>query len=74
MKKTQEKGISRSELEAMSIARRQRTQRETEQRRLDIVREIEALLSDISKNKKGRSLRMRNPKRLGRRPNDTLED
>ncbi len=74
MNKKQEKGIPREKLESMTVAQRQAMQRDVEKERLHVVKEIESLLADISKQKKGRSWSMRNPKKLGHRPNDTLED
>ena len=74
MKKTKEKGFSRAELEAMTVSQRQIAQRDIVKERFEVVKEIERLLTDISKKKAGKSLQMRNPKRLGHRPNDIFED
>ncbi|MBP3605591.1 MAG: hypothetical protein J6J66_03225 [Clostridia bacterium] len=74
MKKTQKNGISEEKLEMMTLAQREAMQRESEKRRLTVTQAIEDLLSEISSKKSGKSLRMKNPKRLGQRPNDTLED
>lgn len=74
MKKTQKNGIPEEKLETMTLAQREAMQRESEKRRLTVTQAIEDLLTQISAKKSGRSLRMKNPKRLGQRPNDTLED
>ena len=74
MNKTQKNGISEEKLGAMTLAQRGAMQRESEKRRLTVTQAIEDLLVEISAKKSGKSLRMRNPKRLGQRPNDTLED
>ena len=65
---------AKQELSMLTEAQRQAKQRDLEKQRLEITKEIEKLLVDISKLKKGRSLRMKNPRKLGRRPNDTVED
>jgi hypothetical protein len=74
MNTKQEKGIPQEKLASMTVAQRQAAQRDAERERLHIVKEMESLLADISKKKKGRSFKMRNPKRLGHRPNDTVEE
>ena len=65
---------AKQELSLLTEAQRQAKQRDLEKQRLEITREIEKLLVDISKLKKGKSLRMKNPRKLGRRPNDTVDD
>ena len=65
---------AKQELSLLTEAQRQTKQRDLEKQRLEITREIEKLLVDISKVKKGKSLRMKHPRKLGRRPNDTVDD
>ena len=74
MNTKQENGISQEKLASMTVAQRQAAQRDAERERLRIVKDMESLLADISKKKKGRSFKMRNPKKLGHRPNDTIEE
>ena len=74
MKKKVEKGFSKERLGAMTPSQRRIMQRDIERDRLEVVRELESLLGEISKKKKGKALHMRNTKILGRRPNDTLEN
>ena len=74
MNTKQEKGIPQDKLATMTVAQRQAAQRDAERERLRVVKEIESLLADISKKKKGKSFKLRNPKRLGHRPNDTIEE
>ena len=74
MKNKQEKGIPQEKLASMTLSTRQKKQREAERERLMVVKEIESLLSDLGKQKKGRSWSMRNPRKLGHRPNDIFED
>ena len=62
------------ELSLLTEAQRGERQRDLEKQRLDITREIEKVLKDISGLKKGRSVKMPHPRRLGRRPNDVLDD
>ena len=65
---------AKQELSLLTEAQRQQKQRDLEKQRLEITREIEKVLGDISKLKKGRSLRMKHPRKLGHRPNDVLDD
>ena len=65
---------AKQELSLLTEAQRQQKQRDLEKQRLEITREIENLLGDISKLKKGRSLRMKHLRKLGHRPNDTVDD
>ncbi len=74
MNKTQKNGISEEKLGTVTLAQREAMQRESEKKRLTVTRAIEDLLVEISGKKSGKSLRMKNPKRLGERPNDILED
>jgi hypothetical protein len=74
MKKKQEKGVSKENQAPVTLAQRRKMQRDAERQRLLVVKEIEDLLVDISKQKKGRSFSMKNPKKLGHRPNDVFED
>lgn len=74
MNTKQEKGVPQDKLASMTVAQRQAAQRDAERERLHVVKEIESLLADISKKKKGRSFKMRNLKKLGHRPNDTIEE
>lgn len=62
------------ELSLLTAAQRLEKQRDLEKQRLEITREIEKLLKDISKLKKGMPVNMTHPRRLGRRPNDVLDD
>ena len=62
------------DLSLLTEAERQAKQRDLEKQRLHITREIESLMKDISKLKKGKSLRMKSPRKLGRRPNDVVDD
>ena len=68
------KDNSVQELSMLTEAQRGKKQRELEKQRLEITREIEILMKDISKLKKGMPLRMQNPRRLGHRPNDVVDD
>lgn len=63
-----------NELSAMSDVQREAVQADLEKKRMDTVRGIENLLAELSKKKKGKSLCMKNPKKLGTRPNDTVEE
>lgn len=74
MNKKKETGIPQQQLASMTLSTRQKKQRETERERLAVVKEIESLLSDLCKQKKGRSWSMRNQRKLGQRPNDIFED
>lgn len=74
MKKKQNVGISKEKLGAMTPTQRQLLQRDIQKERLEIVKEIELLLEDISQKKQGKPLHMQNPKALGRRPNDIREE
>ena len=74
MRKKETKGFSKAQLEGMTVSQRLTAQRNLENERFEVVKEIEGLLADISKKKAGKSLQMRNPKRLGHRPNDIKED
>ena len=65
---------AKQELSLLTEAQRQQKQRDLEKQRLEITREIEKVLGDISKLKKGRSLRRKHPRKLGHRPNDVLDD
>ncbi len=65
---------AKQELSLLTEAQRGQRQSELEKQRLEITREIEKVLVDISKLKKGRSLRMKSPRRLGKRPNDVVDD
>ena len=65
---------ARQELTLLTEAQRQTKQRDLEKQRLEITKEIEALMVDISRVKKGKSLRMKNPRKLGHRPNDVVDD
>ena len=74
MNEKKEKGIPGEKLASMTFAQRQAMQRDVEKARLSVVKEIESLLTDISKKKKGKSWGMKNPKKLGSRPNDILKN
>ena len=74
MNKRQEKGVSQQKLATMTLSQRQTVQRDAERVRLGIVREIENLLVDMSKIKKGRAFKLKNLKQLGHRPNDIVEE
>ena len=65
---------AKQDLSLLTEAERQAKQRDLEKQRLHITREIESLMRDISKLKKGKSLRMKSPRKLGRRPNDVVDD
>lgn len=73
MNKKKETGMPAEDLRAMSDAQRDAIKADLEKQRMNTVRGIEELLCDISKKRKGKSLRMKNPKKLGTRPNDTVE-
>ena len=62
------------DLSLLTEAERQAKQRDLEKQRLRVTREIESLLRDISRLKKGKSLHMKSPKKLGSRPNDVVDD
>ena len=73
MKKNQDAGIPKADLSMMTEAQREAMQRNLEKDRLETVKGIENVLSELSKKKKGKSFAMKNPKKLGKRPNDTVE-
>ena len=62
------------ELSLLTEAQRREKQRDLEKQHLEVTREIERLLKDISAVKKGKSVKMPHPRRLGRRPNDVVKD
>ena len=74
MKKKKERGLAWDALDAMTISQRRDTRRELEKERVGILKDIETLLTDVSRRSAGGSLRMKRSKKLGRRPNDILED
>ncbi len=74
MRKKHIKGFSMEQLESMTPAQRQIKQRDLEKERLEVIKEMERLVTDISKKKHGKPLPLINPKRIGRRPNDLREE
>lgn len=74
MKKKKERGLAWDALDAMTVSQRRDTRRELEKERVGILKDIETLLTDVSRRSAGGSLRMKRPKKLGSRPNDVLED
>ena len=74
MNKKKKTGTFGNGVFAASAVQRDAMQSDLEGRRMETVREIERVLSEISKKKKGKSLRMKHPSKLGSRPNDTVEE
>ncbi len=74
MNKKKKTGAFGNGIFVASAAQRDAMQSDMEGRRMETVREIERILSEISKKKKGKSLRMKNSGKLGSRPNDTVEE
>ncbi len=74
MNKNKKMSILGDDPSMMSDAQREAMQKDLEEQRMDTVKRIEDLLSQISKKVRGKALRTKTPKKLGRRPNDTIED
>lgn len=74
MNKNKKMSILGEDPSMMSDAQRDAMQKDLEDQRMDTVKKLEELTSAISAKVKGKVLRKRKTGKLGRRPNDTVEE